>query len=73
MRSSDRRIVAARKIDQDVPKGRDTWPSPPPSSAKSPDDTDEHDTIPTPAPESGITDVVVIPPHRNVSIDEDRA
>jgi hypothetical protein len=70
MRSSDRQIAAARKIDQDPLKGRDTVPAPPPSSASSADDTDQHDTIPTPAPESGITDVVVIPPLRNVNVDD---
>ena len=73
MSSSDRRIAAARKIDQDAPKPRDTWPAPPPSSAPasvgSADDTDQHDTIPTPAPESGTTDVVAIPPHRRVNIE----
>jgi hypothetical protein len=70
MKSSDRQIAAARKIDPDSGKGRDTWPSPPPSSSKSADDTDRHDTIPTPAPESGTTDVIAIPPHHTVSIDE---
>jgi len=71
MRSSDRHIAAARKIDPvlaDPHLRQDTWPAPPPSSAKSPDDTDQHDTIPTPAPESGTTDVVVIPPLRNVDL-----
>ena len=33
MSSSDRRIAAARKIEPDAPKPRDTWPSPPPSIA----------------------------------------
>jgi hypothetical protein len=71
MRSSDRQIAAARKIDQealDPLVRRDTWPAPPPSSAKSADDTDEHDTIPTPAPESGTTDVIVIPPLRSFDV-----
>ena len=74
MRSSDRRIVAARKIDEDprplMGGPRDTLPAPPPSSANASDDEGEHDTIPTPAPESGITDVVVIPPHRVIDLDE---
>jgi hypothetical protein len=72
MSSSDRRIAAARKIDQDAPKPLDTWPAPPPShagNASSPDDTDKHDTIPTPAPESGTAEVVAIPPLRNVNLD----
>jgi hypothetical protein len=69
MNSSDHQIVAARKIDQDPRVARDTWPSPPPSSAKQADDSDVHDTIPTPPPESGTTDVVVIPPHGRVNVD----
>jgi hypothetical protein len=73
MTSSDRRIPAAAKIDEDVPKPRDTWPSPPPPrpppAPSSADDTDKYDTIPTPAPESGTTDVVAIPPLRSVTLD----
>jgi hypothetical protein len=70
MSSSDRRIAAAAKIDEEAPKPRDTWPSPPPPpNASSADDTDEHDTIPTPPPESGTEDVVAIPPLRKVNVD----
>ena len=71
MRSSDSKIATAREIDQEPAKGpearRDTWPSPPP---KSPDDTDRQDTIPTPAPEPGTSDLVVIPPLDGVGVDE---
>ena len=73
MSSSDRRIAAAAKIEPEVPRGRDTLPAPPPpSSVTSVDDTDEYDaldTIPTPPPESGTTDVVIVPPHREVNLD----
>jgi hypothetical protein len=74
MTSSDRRIAAAAKIDEDIPKPRDTWPSPPPpppAGASSADDTDKHDTIPTPAPEAGTAEVVVIPPLHGVELDRD--
>jgi hypothetical protein len=72
MSSSDRRIAAAAKIEEEIPKSRDTWPSPPPppnASSADADATDEHDTIPTPPPESGTADVVAIPPLRQVNVD----
>jgi hypothetical protein len=78
MRSSDRRIVAARKIDEAPLGANDTWPAPPPSSRgdtiHDSDDSDERDTIPTPPPESGTADVVVVPPLRGVTlVDEERS
>jgi hypothetical protein len=69
MNSSDHQIVAARKIDPEALVARDTWPSPPPSSAKQADESDVHDTIPTPPPESGPVEVVVIPGHPRVNVD----
>jgi hypothetical protein len=66
--NSDSQIVA-HKIEQDPRRHRDTWPSPPPSSAKPADESDVHDTIPTPPPESGTAEVVVIPPHDHVTVD----
>ncbi len=81
MTSSDRHIAAARKTDPDASKGRDTWPSPPPSPSppfpsttvsRSPDDTDRQDTIPTPAPEGVTADAVVIPPLRGVTVEKRR-
>jgi len=70
MTSSDRKIAAARKVDPGARKKQDTLPSPPPSDSDFADDTAEHDTIPTPAPELGSGEVVAIPPHRQVDVDE---
>jgi hypothetical protein len=69
MRSSDRRIVAARKLEEAPLGANDTWPAPPPSTTEAADD--ERDTIPTPPPESGTADVVVVPPLRGVKLDDD--
>jgi hypothetical protein len=70
MTSSDRRIVAARKIEEPAPPPpkADTWPAPPPSGSEGALDDDERDTIPTPAPESGVSDVVVVPPLRELDL-----
>ena len=73
MRSSDRHIVAARKTDPEPMRGPDTLPAPPPSGPKSVDAPDEHDTIPTPPPEPGSAEVVVVPPHLGVRLDEEGA
>ena len=82
MTSSDRRIVAARKIEpaeegsadgeseqssaRSTPK--DTWPAPPPSEHDL-GETGSRDTVPTPPPESGIAGVVVIPPLPDVDLE----
>jgi hypothetical protein len=74
MRSSDRRIAAARKIEPEAHRANDTLPAPPPSSGALAEDGDDRDTIPTPPPESGTTDVIVVPPLRGVTIaDADEA
>jgi hypothetical protein len=69
MTSSDSHIevspAAERGAQDEQLKPRDTWPSPSPA-AKSPDDTDRQDTIPTPPPELGSDNAVVIPPLRVV-------
>jgi hypothetical protein len=80
MRSSDRRIDVARKVEEvteedEGPISRDTIPAPPPSESH-PGPLEQaldrgQDTIPTPPPESGITPSVVIPKHRDVDIDSD--
>ena len=70
MKSSDRRIVTARKLEDD-PKKHDTLPAPPPSSADDVHSEEGHDTIPTPPPESGVTDVIVIPPHRRIDLENE--
>ncbi len=82
-RSSDRRIVAAEKIEADPSPARktqerrdardpgDTWPAPPPSSASAIDEVDSRDTIPTPPPESGTSDVVVVPPLHELRLDDE--
>jgi hypothetical protein len=69
MGSSDRRIVAARKIEEAPLGANDTWPVPPPTDAG--DDDDARDTIPTPPPESGTADMVVVPPLRHVTLRDD--
>jgi hypothetical protein len=69
MNSSDRQIAVSRKLDPEALRPRDTWPSPPPSSASSADESDVHDTIPTPPPDSGTGEVVVIPPQGRVTLD----
>jgi hypothetical protein len=65
-RSSDRRISIARKIEDEAPVSREAISIPPPSdSGPGPLERaleQAHDTIPTPPPESGIVDHVVIPP-----------
>jgi hypothetical protein len=70
--SSDRKIAAARKVDQGPRTKQDTLPSPPPDSSDfaDADATADHDTIPTPAPEAGSGEVVAIPPHRRLDVDE---
>ena len=72
MTSSDRKIAVARKVDPGARKKQDTLPSPPPDPDFA-DDTAEHDTIPTPPPEQGEQgsgEVVAIPPHRAIDVDE---
>ncbi|HEY2516245.1 MAG TPA: hypothetical protein VGI39_35480 [Polyangiaceae bacterium] len=69
MSSSDRRIVAARKTEEGP---KDTWPAPPPSSEEEPFSAEMgRDTVPTPPPESGIADVPIIPPLREVDLETD--
>jgi hypothetical protein len=65
--NSDSQISVAHKIEPN--RNRDTWPSPPPSSARQADESSVHDTIPTPPPESGTAEVIVIPPHVRVTVD----
>ncbi len=72
MRSSERRTPVARPLDEEeAPPSPDTIPAPPASeSHPGPLETAlEHaqDTIPTPPPESGIVENVVIPPLKPVA------
>jgi hypothetical protein len=71
--SSERTMTAARKIEPqapETPRGQDTITAPPPPIGEGTRDVEPHDTIPTPPPESGIVDAVVIPPHRAPELDE---
>jgi hypothetical protein len=79
MGASVRRTAKKKKIVGEEPVSRDTWPVPPPESAAIPvqdgpvqdggDSEGAHDTIPTPAPDSGDDAVAIeIPTLRGIDV-----